>query len=88
MKVKFYFSDSGTGEEDQVTLTVPNMSHDSFQRVFNQYVNVDQDDEEPQFWELKSLINHGDDWAAIFTHDCPYFGKILLTGIIYTNFRD
>lgn len=81
MRVKFCFSDSGTGENDQVTLTVQNMSHNEFERVFNQYVNVDHDLD--QVWELKSLINNGKNFAATFTHTCSYFGPMLITGIAY-----
>jgi hypothetical protein len=86
MRVKFCFVDSGTGENDVVTLSVKNMSQSEFERVFNQYINYGEE-ESPLRLELKSLINHGQNWVATFTHHCAYFGPVLITGIVYTNFK-
>jgi len=87
MLVKYCYTDSGTGESDFFTIRVDNMSVNSFEMAFNKHIAQMDIDAEIQFWELKSLINHGDNWAATFVSKCPYFGNVIITGIVYTNFK-
>jgi hypothetical protein len=84
MKVKFCFSDNATNENDIVTLTVKNMSSNEFEKVFNQYIQYLDRDHKQKF-DLISLTanDNNNNWSAIFTTFCSYFGNITITGDVY-----
>lgn len=86
MKVRIAFSETGTGEDEIFNTEVKELSLDCIIDAMNRYQEHCSDGQPIIKLKGESFVTHGSQAAFILTSHDRWFGDMIWTGVVYTEF--
>jgi hypothetical protein len=88
INVRIVTTDSGTGEETIYDAAVPALTGQAVVDAYMAGMAVDAECsvDEVELHTLRAWVPQGDNFGIIMTCDDVMFGKVLVVGIVYTNY--